>query len=96
MEERNIGLRELREEAGKTISDVAKALGVSIQAVYHYEVGRRTINLYQVLILADLFEEPAEIVIKAQLNSGQLYREDNQRSHQKNHISCKSEKSAVP
>lgn len=46
MEEKKIGLRELREESGKTTTDVANALGVSVQAVYHYEVGRRTINLY--------------------------------------------------
>lgn len=69
MEEKTVGLRELREEAGKTIADVAKALGVSVQAISNYEHGVRTVNLEQVLILAVLFEEPAEEIIKAQLNS---------------------------
>ena len=69
MEEKKIGLRELREEAGKTIADVAKALGVSVQAISNYEHGIRTVSLEQVLILAALFEEPAEEIIKAQLNS---------------------------
>ena len=69
MEEKTVGLRELREEAGKTIADVAKALGVSVQAISNYEHGVRTVNLEQVLILAALFEETAEEIIKAQLNS---------------------------
>ena len=66
--EEKITLRELRERAGRSIADVAAALGVSVQAVYHYETGRRTISLRQILILAKFFDEPAEEIIKAQLN----------------------------
>lgn len=69
MEEKKIGLRELREENGKTIADVAKALGVSVQAISNYEHGIRMISLEQTLILAELFEESVEAVVKAQLNS---------------------------
>ena len=67
--EEKITLRELRERAERSIADVAAALGVSVQAVYRYETGQRIINLEQVLILSGIFEEPAEEIIKAQLNS---------------------------
>ena len=62
-------LRDLRERAGRSIADVAAVLGVSVQAVSNYELGFRSINIEQVLILAELLEEPAEEIIKAQLNS---------------------------
>lgn len=71
-------LRELRECAGRSISDVAKALGVSAQAVYHYEIGRRSINIAQALVLAEFFDSSAEEIIKAQLNS-RCAREGNRR-----------------
>lgn len=34
-------LRGLREKSGKTVDEVATALGVSIQTVYAYEIGTR-------------------------------------------------------
>ena len=83
MEEKTVGLRELREEAGKTIADIAKALGVSVQAISNYEHGIRTVNLEQVLILAALFEEPPEEIIKAQLNS-RCVQEGNRLKPQRN------------
>ena len=78
--EEKITLRELRERAGRSIADVAAALGVSVQAVSNYEHGVRTINIEQVLILSELLEETAEEIIKAQLNS-RCAREGNLPSH---------------
>ena len=95
MEEKR-NLRELRIAAGRTIADVAKALGVSVHAVYHYEAGRRAISLRQILILAKLFEEPAEEIIKAQLIHDPHAQEDNRRSHQNNHKSCKPAQEKAP
>lgn len=74
MEEKKIGLRELREEAGKTITDVANALGVTPQAISNYEHGVRAINIEQALALSEFFGAPAEEIIKAQLNSRQKAR----------------------
>ena len=37
MEEKKIGLREVREDCGKSIADVAKALGVTAKAVSNKE-----------------------------------------------------------
>ena len=78
--EEKITLRELRERAGRSIADVAAALGVSVQAVSNYENGIRSINIEQVLILSELLEETAEEIIKAQLNS-RCAREGNPPSH---------------
>ena len=72
--EEKITLRELRERAGRSIADVAAALGVSVQAVYRYETGQRIINIEQVLLFSRLFGEPAETIIEAQLNSRQKAR----------------------
>ena len=72
--EEKITLRELRERAGRSIADVAAALGVTQKAISNYECGIRSINIEQVLILAELFEEPAEEIIKAQLNSRRKVR----------------------
>lgn len=72
--EEKITLRELRERTGRSIADVAAALGVSVQAVSNYELGFRSINIEQVLVLSGLLEEPAETIIKAQLNSRQKAR----------------------
>ena len=68
--EEKITLRELRERAGRSIADVAAALGVSVRAIYRYETGERQINIKQVLILSDLYDESAEEIIKAQLLNG--------------------------
>lgn len=67
----NFTLRELREQNKKSREDVSAALGVSDRALYHYENGKRRISLEQVLILAELYGETAEEIIRAQLNSCQ-------------------------
>lgn len=63
-------LKTLREENGKSRAEVATALGVTVSAVSHYEVGIRRISFEQVLALMRLYECSAEDIINAQLNSG--------------------------
>lgn len=62
-------LKQLRLSAGKSVKEVAEKLCVKISTYYNYEQGVRQINIRQVLLLSELFEEPAEEIIKAQLNS---------------------------
>lgn len=61
-------LRDLRKQNKKTVAEVAKVLGVSVQAVRHYENGIRRISLENVLTLSELYQESAEEIIRAQLN----------------------------
>lgn len=65
-------LRKLRVESGKTVAEVATALGVTIRAIYNYEHGFRQINLEQILILSKFYAVNAEEIITAQLNSGRF------------------------
>lgn len=62
-------LKELRQQNKKTVQEVAQVLGVTVTAVYHYERGLRQIGLKQVLVLSNLYQESAEDIINAQLNS---------------------------
>lgn len=62
-------LQELRKENKKTCAEVAQVLGVTKSAVQNYESGIRSINLNQVLLLADFYGVSAEEIIHAQLNS---------------------------
>ena len=62
-------LKDLREQAGLSVKEVAKLLGVEAQTLYRYEQGTRRISLEQVLRLAEVYDTSAEEVIKAQLNS---------------------------
>ena len=65
--EEKITLRELRERAGRSIADVAAALGVSESAIKKYESGTRHISILQVILLSELYKVNAETIIKAQL-----------------------------
>ena len=67
--EQKTTLRELREQSGKTRAEVANALGVSIAALSHYELGIRRIDIVQVLILSKLYDTGADEIIEAQLSS---------------------------
>lgn len=60
-------LRELRTQAGKTAKEVADKLGVSVRALYNYEVGTREIGLAHVLILAELYDCTEREIIVGQL-----------------------------
>ncbi len=62
-------LRELREENEKSRAEVASVLGVSAQAVSHYENGLRRISLDHVLPLAKLYDCSAQEIIEAQLRT---------------------------
>lgn len=62
-------LFELRKINKKSRLQVSEALHVSANAVGNYENGIRSIDLEQVLILADMYGTTAEEVIKAQLQS---------------------------
>lgn len=62
-------LKELRQQSGKNAKEVADRLGVSMRAISHYECGSREIKLYQVLILAELYDCTEREVIEAQLKS---------------------------
>lgn len=62
-------LKDLREQAGLSVKEVAKILGVTINAIRNYELGWRKIGIEQVLRLVEAYDVPAEEVIKAQLNS---------------------------
>lgn len=62
-------LKELRQQSGLTVKEVAEKLGVSRNAVNNYECGIREIQLEHVLILTKLYDCTAEEVIEAQLKS---------------------------
>ena len=64
-------LKDLRLENKKTVAEVAKVLGVTERAFLRYEQGVRLISLRQVLALALLYQESAEEIIEAQINSQQ-------------------------
>lgn len=60
-------LKELRAASGKTAKQVADKLGVSVNALYQYENGRREIRLEYVLVLAELYDCTEREVIEAAL-----------------------------
>lgn len=62
-------LRDLRNQKGLTLMQVATELNVSVRAVSRYEQGTRQINISQVLILARLYDCSEREVIEAQFNS---------------------------
>ena len=62
-------LRELREQNKKTLSEVAKALGVTIRAVSNYEQGIRKLNIEQLIPLSQFYDVDIEEIILAQLQS---------------------------
>lgn len=64
-----ITLRQLREQAGLSRAEVAKALGLSYQAISNYEAGIRTVAIEMIVPLARFYDCSAEDVIAAQLAS---------------------------
>ena len=67
-------LKDLRIAAGKNQAEIASKLKVTQTAICNYETGIRQINLEQILILCELYDVPAEEIIKAQLNSRRITR----------------------
>ncbi len=64
-----MNLKELRQQSGKTAIEVATELGVTEQAVRHYENGLRSIGLEDVVKLSELFDVSEREIIDAQLRS---------------------------
>ena len=62
-------LRELREQNKKTVAEVATALNVTNMSIYRYEIGKRQIDIQQVLTLAEIYDVSEREIIEAQLNS---------------------------
>lgn len=65
-------LRNLREQAEKTVKEVAEILNVSEREVYHYEQGYRKISIEQIKTLCNLYDCSCEEIIDAQLASIQI------------------------
>ena len=72
-------LRNLREQAGKSVKEVADALGVANPTFYNYERGLRKIGIEQLIPLSKIYDCTVEEIITAQLNSCQSARECNRR-----------------
>lgn len=69
-------LRDLRRASKKTAAEVAEILGVTINAVSNYECGIRSVDIEQVLILAQLYDVTEREVIMAQLESIRIRKAD--------------------
>lgn len=72
-------LKRMRQDAGFSRKDAAEQIGVTYQAISHYENGTRSPGVEIVLALAHLYGESAEDVIVAALNSRQCARGDSRR-----------------
>ena len=66
---KELTLKDLREQAGLSVKEVAARLHIATSSYYNYEQGIREIGISQVLILAELFSTTEKEVIEAQLNS---------------------------
>ena len=73
-------LKRMRQDAGFSRKDAAEQIGVTYQALSHYENGTRSLSIETVLALAQLYQESAEDVIFAAINSRQHVREDSRRT----------------
>lgn len=62
-------LRDLRKQAGYSVTAVAEVLNVTPRAYTRYEQGTRRIGIDQVLVLAEIYGVTEGEVIVAQLNS---------------------------
>ena len=73
-------LKRMRQDAGFSRKEAAEQIEVTYQALSHYENGTRTPSIETVLALAQLYQESAEDVIFAAINSRQHVREDSRRT----------------
>ncbi len=58
-------LRGLRYQSGKTVSEIAEALNVTVTSFYRYEKGERRLPLEMVLKLSNLFNVTVEEIVTA-------------------------------
>ena len=76
---RPMTLKRMRQDAGFSRKDAAEQINVSVRMLAHYEQGTRSPSIETVLALAQLYQESAEDVIFAALNSRQCARGDSRR-----------------
>lgn len=53
----------LRKECGMTQAELSRALGVSQQTVFAYELGDRRVSLFMLIELANIFDTPVEALM---------------------------------
>lgn len=75
-----ITLKQMRQDADFSRREAAEQINVSVRMLAHYEQGTRSPSIETVLALAQLYQESAEDVIFAALNSRQRDREDSRRT----------------
>lgn len=63
-----VTLRELRENAGLSVCEVAKKIGVTRNAVYNYENGLRSIDVLLAFNLALIYKVSIDDIAEACLN----------------------------
>lgn len=72
-------LKQMRLDAGFSRKEAAEQINVSVRMLAHYEQGTRSPSIETILALAQLYQESAEDVIFAALNSRQCARGDSRR-----------------
>lgn len=74
-----ITLKRMRQDAGFSRKEAAEEINVSVRMLAHYEQGTRSPSIETILALAQLYQESAEDVIFAAINSRQCVRGDSRR-----------------
>lgn len=62
-------LKDIRKAAGLTRKEAAEKLGIAYQTLSHYESGRRLPNAHAILEMAYAYDETAETVLYAVINT---------------------------
>lgn len=56
-------IKKLRKESGITQEQIASKLCISSQALSNYETGKRIPDIYELIVLADLFEVSLDTIV---------------------------------
>ena len=56
-------IEKLRKESGITQEQIASKLCISRQALSNYETGKRIPDIYELIVLADLFEVSLDTIV---------------------------------
>ena len=56
-------IKKLRKESGITQEQIASKLCISRQALSNYEAGKRIPDIYELIVLADLFEVSLDTIV---------------------------------
>ena len=62
-------LKDIRKAAGLTRKEAAEKLGLTVRALANYERGERLPNAYTILEMAYTYDEAAETVLYAAVNT---------------------------